>query len=235
MFFIFLAYFTLYNGLQLSYFKSKKILLLKCCTQYASKFGNLSNDHRVGKGQFSFQSQRAIPKNVQTTAQLHSFHMLASQSSKFSTQSFNSMWTENFHIHKLDLEKTEEPEIKLPTSIGLEKKQGNSIKTYSFASLTMLKLLTLWITTNCGKFLKRWEYQTIWPASWETCMEVKKQQLELDMEKHTGSKFRKEYVKAIYCHPAYSTYMQSTSWEMPGWMKQKLESRLSEVSMTSDM
>ena len=221
---------------QLSYFKSEKILLLKRCTQYASKFGNLSNDHRTGKDQFSFQSQRrAMPKNVQTTAQLHSFHMLASQSSKFSKQGFNSMWTDNFHIHKLDLEKAEEPETKLLTSIGLEKKQGNSIKTSSFASLTMLKPWTLWITTNCGKFLKRWEYQIIWLVSWETCMEVKKQQLELDMEKQTGSKFRKEYVKAVYCHPAYSTYMWSTSWEMPGWMKQKLESRLSEVSMTSDM
>ena len=57
-------------------------------------------------------------------------------------------------------------------------------------------------------------------------MQVKKQQLELDMEQQTGSKSRKEYVKAVYCHPAYLTYMQSTSCEMPGWMKHKLESRL---------
>ena len=64
----------------------------------------------------------------------------------------------------------------------------------------------VWITTNCGKFLKRWEYQTIWPASWEICMQVRKQQLELDMEQ-TGSKQRKEYVKAVYCDPAYLTYM----------------------------
>ena len=55
-------------------------------------------------------------------------------------------------------------------------------------------------------------------------MQVKKQQLELDMEQQTGSKSRKDYVKAIYCHPAYSTFMQSTSCEMPGWMKHKLES-----------
>ena len=54
--------------------------------------------------------------------------------------------------------------------------------------LTMPKPLTVWITVNCGKFWKRWEYQTIWPASWETCMQVKKQQLELDMEEQTGSK-----------------------------------------------
>ena len=70
------------------------------------------------------------------------------------------------------------------------------------------------------KFWKRWEYQTTWPASWEICMQVRKQQLELDMEQ-TGSKSRKDYVKAVYCHPAYLTYMQSTSWETLGWMKHK--------------
>ena len=63
------------------------------------------------------------------------------------------------------------------------------------------------ITTNCGKFFKRWEYQTTLPASWETYMQVRKQQLELDMEQQTGSKLGKEYVKAVFCHPAYLTYM----------------------------
>jgi len=67
-------------------------------------------------------------------------------------------------------------------------------------------------------------------------MQVKKQQLEVDMEQQTGSKLEKEYVKAVYCHPAYLTYMQSTSYEMPGWMKHKLESRLlGEISITSNM
>ena len=56
---------------------------------------------------------------------------------------------------------------------------------------------------NCVKFLKKWEYKTTWPASWEICMQVKKLQLELDMEQHTGSKLGKEYIKAAYCHPAY--------------------------------
>ena len=94
----------------------------------------------------------------------------------------------------------------------------------------------VWITINCGKFSKRWEYQTSWPASWEICMQVKKQQLELDMEQRTGSKLGKEYIKAVYCHPAYLTYMQGTSWEMLGWRKHKLESRfLGEISITSDM
>ena len=60
---------------------------------------------------------------------------------------------------------------------------------------------------NYGKFFKRWEYQTTWPVSWETCMQVRKQHLELDMEQ-TGSKKEKEYVKAVYCHPAYLTYAE---------------------------
>ena len=108
-------------------------------------------------------------------------------------------------------------------------------KEYIYTSLTTPKPLTVLITTNCGKFLKRWEYQTTLPASWEICMQVKEQQLELDMEQQTGSKLGKEYVKAVYCHPAYLTYMQSTSCKMSGWMKHKLESRLpGEISITSD-
>ena len=94
----------------------------------------------------------------------------------------------------------------------------------------------VWITRNCGKFWKRWEYQTTWPASWEICMQVRKQQLELHMEKQTGSQLEKGYVKAVYCQPAYLTSMQSTLWKMLGWMKDKLESRfLGEISITSDM
>ena len=134
-------------------------------------------------------------------------------------------WTKSFQMYKLDLEKAEEPEIKSPTSAGSQIKQENSRNTSTSASLIMLKPLTVWITTNCGKFLKRGEYQTTLPASWQICMQVKKQQLELDMEQQTGSKSGREYVKAIYYHPAYLTYIESTSWEMLDWMKHKLESR----------
>ena len=77
-------------------------------------------------------------------------------------------------MYKLDLEKAEEPEIKLPTATGSQKKQENSRKTSTSASLTMLKPLTVWITTNYGKFLKRWECQNTLPVSWEICMQVKK-------------------------------------------------------------
>ena len=102
-------------------------------------------------------------------------------------------------MFKLYLEKAEEPEIKLPTFVGSSNKQESSRKTSSSALLTMPKPLTVWITTNCGKFFKKWDYQTTLPASWEICMQVKKQQLELDMEQQPGSKLWKEYVKAIYC------------------------------------
>ena len=119
-------------------------------------------------------------------------------------------------MFKLVLEKAEEPEIKLPTSDRSWKKQESSRKTSISALLTVPKPLTVWITINCGKFWKRWAYQTTWPASWETYLQVRKQQLELDMEPQTGSKSGKEYVEAIYCHPVYLTSMQSTSWETLG-------------------
>ena len=103
-------------------------------------------------------------------------------------------------MFKLDLDKAEEPEIKLLTSVGSSKKQESSRKTSTSALLTLQKPLTVRITMNCGKFWKRSEYQTIWPASWEIWMQVKKQQLELDMEQQIGSKLGKEYIKAVYCH-----------------------------------
>ena len=162
--------------------------------------------------------------------------MLAKYCSKFFKSGFNNAWTETFQTFKLNLEKAKEPEIKLPTPVGSSKKQESSRKTSISALLTMPKPLSVWITINCGKFWKRWEYQTTWPASWETCRQIRKQQLELDMEQQTGSKQEKEYIKSVYCHPAYLTSMQSTSWEMLGWKKHKLESRLpGEISITSDM
>ena len=139
-------------------------------------------------------------------------------------------------MFKLVLEKAEEPEIKLPTSAGSWKKQESSRKTSISALLTMPKPLTVWIITiNCGKFFKRREYQTTWPASWETGMQIRKQPLELYIEQQTSSKWEKEYFKAVYCHPACLTYMQSASWEMLGWRKHKLESWLpGEIAITSD-
>ena len=117
----------------------------------------------TGLEKVSFHSnppKKAMPKDAQTTAQLHSFHKLVKQHSKFFKPGFSSMWTVNYQMFKLVLEKAEETEIKLPTSAGSGKKQENSRKTSISAFLTMPKPLTVWITINCGKFWKRWEYQT---------------------------------------------------------------------------
>ena len=141
----------------------------------------------------------------------------------------------NFQMFKLVLEKAKEPEIKWPTSAGLSKKQESSRKNIYFCFIDYAKAFDF-VDHSKLENSEREEYQTTRPASWETYMQVRKQQLELDMEQQTGSKLEREYIKAVYCHPAYLTYMQSTSWETLGWKKHKLESRLpGEISRTSDI
>ena len=134
---------------------------------------------------------------------------------------------------------------KLPTSIGSSIKQDSSRKTSTSALLTMPKPLTVWITTNYGKFLKRWEYQTTLPASWETCIQVKKQQLELDMEQQTGSTSWKEYEQGCILSPClFNLYAEYIMWnarmdEAQAGIKtagMKKKKRLQgEVSVTSHM
>ena len=137
-------------------------------------------------------------------------------------------------MFKLDLEKAEEPEMKLQHPLDYWKEREFQKNIY-FCFIDYTKAFDCG-SQQTGKFFKRWEYQTALPASWEICTQVKKQQLELDMEQQTDSKLGKEYIKAVYCHPAYLTYIQSISCEMPGWMKHKLESRLlGKISVTSDM
>ena len=115
--------------------------LLECCPQYASKFGKLYSGHRTGKGQFSFQSQRkAMPKNVQTTTQLHSSHMLAKECSKFYKPGFNSTWTMNFQMFKLVLEKAE---IKLPHSLDHRKNNRVPKKKHLFLLYWLCQSLLL--------------------------------------------------------------------------------------------
>ena len=141
----------------------------------------------------------------------------------------------NFQMFKLDLEKAEEPEIKLPTSVGSSKKQESYRKISTSALLTTPKPLTMWITEN-WKILQEMGIPDHLTCLLRNLYANHKQQIELDMEQQTGSKLGKEYVKAVYCHPAYLTSMQSTLCKMPGWMKHKLESRLlGETSITSDM
>ena len=157
-----------------------------------------------------------MPKNVQTTTQLHSSHTLGKQCSKFFKPGFSNTWTVNFQMFKLVLEKAGEAKIKLPTSTGSWKKQESSRKTSISALLTMPKPLTLWITINCGKFWKRCFLRNLYTGQEATV--------------RTGHKtdwfqIGKGVLKAVYCHPAYLTSMQSTSWESLGWKKHKLESR----------
>ena len=139
-------------------------------------------------------------------------------------------------MYKLGLEKVGETDIKLPMFAGSQRKQGKSGKNIYSASLTTLKSATVQITINCNIFKETGILTTTLSVSWETCIWLKKQQLEMNLEQLTGSKLGKEYVKAVCCHPADLTYMQSTSCEMPSWMNHKQESTLSgETSTTSDM
>ena len=137
-------------------------------------------------------------------------------------------------MYKLDLEKAEEPEIKLPTFVGSLRKQGNSRKTSTSASLTILKPLSMWTTTNCGKFFEMGVPDHL------TCLlrnlndAGQAATVRIGHGKTDWFKIGKRIHKAVYCHLAYLTYRQSTSFKMPGWMKHKLKSRLL-GAITSDM
>ena len=123
------------------------MMLWKCYTEYASKFGKLSSGHRTGKGQFSLQPLRkAIAKNVQTTAQLHLSHMLAKWCSKLSKWGFNSTWTENFQMFELGLEKAKKQRSNCQHP--LDHRTAREFQKETSASLTVLKPLTVWITRN---------------------------------------------------------------------------------------
>ena len=131
------------------------MMLLKCCTQYASKFGKLSSGHKTGQDQFSFQSQRtAMPKNVQTTTQLHSSHMLA----KVMVKILQTRLQQYVNRELLDVQawfrKGRGTRDQIATIRWIIEMQKSSRKTSTSALLTMLKPLTVWITTNCGKFFE---------------------------------------------------------------------------------
>ena len=187
--------------------------LLKCCTKYANKFEKLSSGQRTGKGQFSF----FIPISKKDDAKEYSNYRttaLISHTNKVMLKILHTRLQQYMNWELLDVragfKKGRGTRDQLANIHWITEKARDFRKTSTSASLTTLKPLTVWITTNYGKFLKRWECQTTLPASSKTYMQVKKHQLELDMEQWTGSKLGKEYVKAVYCHPAYLTYMQST-------------------------
>ena len=152
------------------------MMLWKCCTQYASKFGKLSSGHRTGKRSVF------IPITKKGNAKECSNYCTIALISHASKVMLNILQprlqqyvNHEFPDAQAGFRNGREPEIKLPTSVGSSKEQENSRRTSTSALLTMPKPLTVWITINCGKFWKRWEYQTTWPASWETYMQVRKQ------------------------------------------------------------
>ena len=142
--------------------------------------------------------------------------MLARSWSKSSKLGFNSVWTKIFQMYKLDSEKAEEPEINLPTSDGSQEKAREFQKNICF--IDYAKAFDCVDQNKLWKILKEMGMPDQLTCSWETSMQVKKQQLEPNMEQQTGSKLGKEGIKAVYGHPVYLTSMQ-------GWMNHKLESR----------
>ena len=140
------------------------------------------------------------------------------------------MWTKNFNLDLLKLDLAKAANQRLNCQHLLDHRKSKKVPEKHLLLLYWLHQ-SLWLcgSQETGKFFNRWEYQTTWPASWETCMQVKKQQLELYMKQGIGSKLGKNCITGVYCHPAYLTYILysvNTSCEMPGWMKHKLESRL---------
>ena len=149
---------------------------------------------------------KAMPKNVQTTTQLHSSHTTKLML-KILQARLNSMWTSRCSSQRSNCQHL------------LDHWKSKRIPE-KYLLLLYLLCQCLWLcgSQQTGKFFKRWEYQTTWPDSWEICMQVRKQQLELNLEQQTGSILGKEYVKVVYCHPAYLTSMQSTSCKIwVGW------------------
>ena len=161
-------------------------MLWKYCPQYASKFRKLSSGHRTGKGQFSFQSQRKAKEcsNYRTVA-------LISHASKVMLKILQARLQQYMNRELPDVQdgfrKDRGKRDQIADICWIVKKAREFQKNIYFCFIDYAKAF-VWITTNCGKFWKRWEYQITWPASWEICMQVRKQQLELEMEQLTGSK-----------------------------------------------
>ena len=135
---------------------------------------------------------------------------------------FSIIWTKNFQMSKLGLEKAEEPNIKFLAFAGSKRKQGNSIKA-STCFIDYAKTFDC-VHNKLWKLLKRWEYQSILPVFWESCTRVKKQQLEPCMENWLIQDWERSTWGCLLS-PVYLTDMLSTSWEKPDCMSYKLESR----------
>ena len=173
---------------QLSYFKFWKMILWKCCTQYASKFGSQQWPQDWKRAIFI-----PIPKkgNAKECSNYHTVS-LSSHDSKVMLKILQGRLQQYMNWELPDVQarfgKGRGTRDQIANICCIIKKAREFQKNIYFCFSEYLKVLTLFITINCGKFWKRWEYQITWPASWEICMQARKQQLEPDMEQQTGSK-----------------------------------------------
>ena len=159
-------------------------MLWKCYIQYARKFGKLSSGHTTRKGQFSFQFQRkAVPKNAQTAHISHASKVML----KILQARLQQYMNHELPDVQAGFRKGKGTRDQIANICRIIEKAREFQKNIYLCFTDFAKAF-VWITINCGKFWKRWEYQTTWPASWKTYMQVRKQQLELDMEQQTGSK-----------------------------------------------
>ena len=191
-------------------------MLLKCCTQYTSKFGKLSNGHRIGNDQLhSNLKERKCQRMLKLPYNCAHF---TGQQGNTQNSSCQALTVHELRASRCSIwiqKRQRDQRSNCQHLLDHRKNKGIS-ETYTSASLTTLKSLTVWIRTNCGKFLKRWEYQVTLFASLDTYTQAKKHHFEWDMEQRVSSKLGKECDKVVYCNPAYLNYMQSTSCKMLG-------------------
>ena len=170
------------DGIPVELFQILKMMLWKCCTQCASKFGKLSSGHRTGKGQFySNSKERQCQKMLKLQ---HNFtHLTGLQNNAQNSPSRASNYV-NRELPDVQagFRKGRGTRDQIVNFHWITEKAREFQKNVYFCFTDYSKALTVWITINCGKFVKRWEYQTTLSTSWEICMQVKEQQLELNME-----------------------------------------------------
>ena len=200
-------------------------MLWKCCTQYASKSGKFSSGKFTGNSELEnsqdWKRSVFIPIPKKGNAKECSNYCtiaLISHASKVMLKILQAR-LQQYVNHELPVvqagfRKGRGTRNEIANIRWIIEKGREFQKNMYLCLMAMPKPMTVWIRTNCGKFLKRWKCHTTLLASWEICMQVKKQQLEPDKEQWTGSKLGKEYVKAVYCHLACLTYMQNTSCEI---------------------
>ena len=214
-------------------------MLWKCCIQHASKFGKQQWPQDWKRSVFIPVPKKGNAKECSN----YCTNALISHTTKVMLKILQ-VRLQQYVNHELPevqavLRKGRGTTDQIANNLWIIEKAREFQKNIYFCFIDYAKAFDCMDHYKLWKFWKRWEYQTTWPVSWEICLQVKKQQLEPDMEQWTGSKLGKEYVKEydnIYCHHVYLIYMQSTSCKILDWMKHKVESRLQgEISITSDM